>query len=206
VRNLLEVAAALLLTLGCLSRGATAPSQGVLGAEAPPVRPPGPGISGCVESPELKGYVQALEAHRRSARSAALGALGVRGEERRGVFAAAGTANALGEIHESAGQRFGVVAHVAPPFEPKALLAKQGSSLHRIDERPRAHPVPVLVCGTPACRVPSRDRTRPVRSVPARPVLVPLEPGETLGDALLVSYDFWWAQVSYDRKAECPTP
>jgi hypothetical protein len=206
VRHLLEVAAALLLTLSCVNRGVTVTSNGALGTAAQPVRPPGPGISGCVESRELKDYVQTLEAHRRAARSTALAALGVRGEERRGVFASAGTAHALGETRTASGQRFGVVAYVAPPLEPRALLAKRGSSLHRIDERARAHPVPVLVCGTQACRAPSQGRTQPVPSAPARPVLVPLEPGEALGEALQVSYDFWWAQVSYDRKAECPTP
>ncbi len=206
MQSLVALTAALLLAVSCVSGGVTTPSTSTLGTAVPPVRPPGPGISGCVESRELKEYVQALENRRRAARGTALAALGVRGEERRGVFAPPGAANALGETHTSAGQRFGVVAYVAPPFEPKALLAKQGNSLHRIDERPRAHPVPVLACGTQACRAPSQGRTQPVRSVPARPVLVPLEAGETLGNALLVSYDFWWAQVSYDRKAECPTP
>jgi hypothetical protein len=162
-----------------------------------PVPTPGPGISGCVESRELKGFVLALDSHRQASRQAALAGLGASPAERRGVFAEPGEKR-LGDTYESGGKRYGVIAHMAPHFEPVVAVAQVGSRLRRIDERPSAHPVPIIACGVNACPA-ARGA-----SVAARPVAIELAEGEELGDALAVSYEFWFARVSYDRRRECP--
>jgi hypothetical protein len=41
---------------------------------------------------------------------------------------------------------------------------------------------------------------------PVRAVAVALAPGEQLGAPLQLSYDYWWAQVSYDRAHRCAPP
>ncbi len=181
------------------SAGAAAPGS------VPPFPVPGPGISGCVESADLKAYVLALEGHRQAARGAALAAQGVERDERRGLFAAAGAPDTLESTFEAGGKRFGVVAQIAPPFQPSVSLAKQGNELHRIDERPRAHPVPIVACGTNTCKPRAADRATPSPpKAPARAVVVELAPEESLGRALGLSYDFWWADVRYDRQRPCP--
>jgi hypothetical protein len=181
---------------------ASAASGGVAGA---PVAAPHPTVTGCVESRELRAFVEALDAHRQSARRAVLAELGAEPEERRGAFGDAGMAPALDSTLEAGGRRFGVVARYAPHFEPTVSLAKTGNELHRIDERPRAHAVPVLVCGVRRCPRPSPPRSAPRgRAAEAtRPVLIELGPSEGLGAALGVAYDYWWADVSYDRAEPC---
>jgi hypothetical protein len=164
-----------------------------------PVPPPRPGILGCVESRELKDYVLALDAQRDQARRAALVALGATRDDRRGVFGAVGAA-ALDQSYEAHGKRFAVAAELAPHFEPRAALAKQGPVLRRIAERPRAHAVDVLVCGVERCASPG---ARP--RVAVRPLVVELAPGESWGGALELAYDYWWARVRYDRHQACPS-
>ncbi|MEO8182272.1 MAG: hypothetical protein ABI895_25835 [Deltaproteobacteria bacterium] len=46
--------------------------------------------------------------------------------------------------------------------------------------------------------------SRPGASGCVRALGVELGPGEELGAPLRVSYDYWWAQVSYDRRRACP--
>lgn len=163
-----------------------------------PVRAPRPGILGCVESRELRQYVLALDAHRRQARAAALAALGATPEERRGVFRAP-VGLALGAQEEADGKRYAVAAEIAPHFEPVAQLAKQGPVLRRIDERPRAHAVDVLVCGIERC-----SRAGAGQRVEARPLVIELAHGERWGGSLELSYDYWWARVRYPRRETCP--
>jgi hypothetical protein len=190
------LASALVGACAAASGGASAPNAG---REAPssPVPPPRPGILGCVESRELKDYVLALGAQRERARRAALAALDATPDDRRGVFGAAGVAP-LGQSYEADGKRLAVAAELAPHFEPRAALAKQGPVLRRIDERPRAHAVDVLVCGLERCAVPG---TKP--RVAVRPLLVELAPGESWGGSLELAYDYWWARVRYDRHETC---
>jgi len=190
-----RVAIVSLLVASCsgpATRGAASPQTPYA-----PVPVPGPGISGCVESRELKELVLALDSHRQASRQAALAALGAAPVERRGVFAEPGEKR-LGDTYESGGKRYGVITHMAPHFEPVVAVAKVGSRLRRIDERPSAHPVPLIACGVNAC-----PRSHGA-SVAARPVAIELTEGEELGDALTVSYEFWFAKVSYDKRRECP--
>jgi hypothetical protein len=147
----------------------------------------------------LKAYVQALQSERQLAGDAALAALGVRREVRPAFFAPSGVPNQLGETYVADGKRLAVVAQMATLADPRPALARRGDALLRIEERPRSHPVPVRVCGTRTCQRPARV------GVPVRPVVVELGPGEVLGDALTLSYDFWWAQVSYARERQCST-
>jgi hypothetical protein len=143
--------------------------------------------------------VQALEGRRIAARRAALSAAGASVDERRGVFGDAGAR--VGDTIVASGKRLAVVAELAPHFEPRASLAKRGSVLQRIDERPRAHPVPVLACGVQRCSKPGPSKR--VR-VPVRPLLIELAPTETWDEAALgLVYDFWWAEVSYAEREAC---
>jgi hypothetical protein len=178
------------------------------------VPPPRPGILGCVESRELKDYVLALDAQREQARRAALSALGATLDDRHGVLGSAGAAT-LDQSYEAGGKRFAVAAELvgetrprrvstdveapAPHFEPRVALAKQGPVLRRIDERPRAHAVDVLVCGIERCAVPGTKQRAAVR-----PLLVELAPGESWGGSLELAYDYWWARVRYDHHETCP--
>ncbi len=163
-----------------------------------PVPPPRPSITGCVESTELKRYVLALEQQRREARAEALAALGASSERRAG---AEGPAQAeLGTLLDISGKRYVVAAQVAAPFALEAALARIGVSLYRLEERPRAHPTPVLVCGVQRCAAPA---SAPNAAVPARPVLVELQAGEQWGGSLELGYDFWWADVRYDGSQRC---
>lgn len=204
MRRLLLPSSVLLLASSCGS-GVSSSGGAAEPGSVPPFPVPGPGISGCVESADLKAYVLSLEGHRKAARDAALAAQGVEREERRGLFADAGAPDRLESTFESGGKRFVVVAQVAPPFEPRVTLAKQGNELHRIDERPRAHPVPVVACGTNTCKPRSATHAPPSPPrTPARAVVVELAPEESLGRALGLSYDFWWADVRYDRQRPCP--
>jgi hypothetical protein len=185
---------AALLSIGCWS--AAPPKKP--GAASAPVSAPAPGAAGCVESDELRAYVSALDRERRSARDAALVASGARQVARRGVFLDPERRAKLDETLEDQGRRYAVVAHQAAPFEPELALARLGNELRRIDERPRGHGVPVLACGVRSCpRAPGGER-RPVRAI-----AVELAPGETLGAALVLAYDYWWAQVSYPKHARC---
>lgn len=156
---------------------------------------------GCVESRELKDYVLALEAHRREAQGAALAALRASSEERPGVFGEPGVSGRLDHTFEAGGKRFAVAAQQSPLFEPRVNLARQGSVVRRLDERPRAHAVDVLACGVRRCPEP-----RASARVEARPLLVELSPGETWGGALELVYDYWWAAVRYDRREACEPP
>lgn len=195
-RSLLRIAVSA-LACGCASAAAGARSSS---APPPPIEPPGPGASGCVESGELKAFVLALEARRAEARAQALERLGVVESPRSSRFAEPPAAASDG-VYESEGQRLAVVARLATSAPPLVPLAQRGQLLHPIDERPRRHPLPVRACGANACGVPVAPLLPPVRAV-----AVALAPGEELGAPLQVSYDYWWAQVSYDRARSCPPP
>lgn len=192
------------LLAACAAASGNAGAPGAVAASVPAGREatsnsvplPHPGILGCVESRELKDFVLALEAQREQARRAALAALGAAPDDRRGVF---GTAGALDQSYEADGKRFAVAAELAPNSEPRAALAKLGPVLHRIDERPRAHAVDVLVCGLERCAAPGT-----AARVAVRPLLVELAPGESWGGSLELAYDYWWARVRYDRHEACP--
>jgi len=169
----------------------------------PPVPVPLPGGSGCVESRELKAFVLALEAERQRARSAALATtlapLGAQAVEHPTLFQDGLPELRVGQTYEHDGQRYGVVAQLATTIPPRVPLVQQGNTQHPLDERPRAHPVPLLVCGGPAC---------PSTSAPSLPprrfIAVPFAATWELGPPLPLSYDFWWAQVRYDRARDCP--
>jgi len=195
------VSLALLASLGGCAAVATPPAAAGTrsGAEAP-VPPPALGILGCVESPALKQYVAALEAHRRAASDAALLALGAQRDERPAAFADPSVSARVGETYEAGGQRFAVVGQLAPRFapQPHVPLVKVGNSLRPLSERPRAHPVPIHVCGFNAC-----SAAHGVRA-PVRPVVVSLAPDESLGEPVSTSYDYWWANVSYNQRHKCP--
>jgi hypothetical protein len=171
--------------------------SGVAGPEAP-VPPPRPGITGCVESPSLKAYVQRLDAHRKQARQAALSALGASSEERQGVWAQPGAPKRLGDTFEVGGKRFAVAAQLASELEPRVSLASQAGALRRIEERPRAHAVRIVGCGTQRC-----SRRSPPAPVTVRPLAIELAPGERWGEPLGLSYDFWWADVRHATVEAC---
>jgi len=190
---LVPVAAALLVA--CVGASSAA-NRGDSAANSP-VPAPRPGVLGCVESRELKDFVLALDARRQASRRAALDALGSAPEERRGAFAVAGAA-ALDQSYEADGKRFAVAAELAPQFEPRVSLAKQGLVLRRIDERPRAHAVDVLACGLERCR-----RSSSGARIEARPLVIELASGESWGGPLALAYDYWWARVRYDRREPC---
>lgn len=154
-----------------------------------------------MESEELKAFVSSLEERRNAARDAALATLGARREVRRGIFAEPAS-RPLGEVFEQGGQRFAVVAHYTAESEPTVALALQGNAVRRLEERPRAHGVPVRACGVTPCS--GADGSAPRRAV--LPVAVELGPAETLGEVWGVTYDYWWAQVSHARRDPCPSP
>lgn len=174
---------------------ASAPDAATSSALAPPEV----GVDGCVESEELKAFVNALEARRSEARDAALTALGARREVRRGIFV--GPARKRGEVFEQGGERFGVVAEYPREPEPTVALALHGNEVRRLEERPQAHGVPVRACGVTPCRQARQNAPRR----PVLPVGVELGLGETLGEVLVVTYDYWWAQVSHVRREPCPS-
>jgi hypothetical protein len=189
--------ACLLLGVGCVATRAT-PREAMPNSEPPPpVAPPAPGLPGCLESEVLKSYVLALQADHRKARAAALQQVGAREDERPARFAGPGEPSALDQISERDGVRFAVVAQIAGALPPTATVATLGSSVHRIEERPRAHAVSLFVCGTSACPNASLEQAR------VAPLLVPLRSGETLGPPLTLSYDFWWPRVTYSQARRC---
>ena len=165
--------------------------------------PPITTVTGCVESRELKDYVLALEAARTKARERALATLGVRAEERRGRLADPG-AGALDSVVSQGEQRWAVVGMLASGFEPMASLARDGEVLRRIDERPSAHATPVLSCSERRCPPPSAPRA--TSRAEARPLLIELAPGESLGAPLTLGYDYWWADVHYASTERCAAP
>jgi len=166
-----------------------------------PVPAPGPGASGCVESRELKEFVLALEAQRRSSRAAALSALGVTERRAASEFVEVASGRGVGQTYEREGKRFAVVTQLASASAPLLPLGVQGSRVHPLDERPQAHAVPLLVCGVNSCAGSSGSRTPALP--PVRALAVELAPNEELGAPLRFSYDFWWAQVSYDQRRAC---
>ena len=181
------------LVSGCAGPGASAPG----GAQLPePLRPPGPGAGGCVESAELKAFVLALEAERARARARALERLGAVERPRQSRFVAAA---GLGDVVEEGGQRFVVVGRLATSAPPLVPLVQREQLVQLLDERPRAHPVPVIACGMKTCPAPAAPSLPPLRAL-----AVPLNAGERLGPPLQLSYDYWWAQVSYDRARSSP--
>jgi hypothetical protein len=182
--------------LGLCCAGAAAQGSSSQSPVAP-LAPPGPGAAGCVESPELKRFVLALEGERSKARAQALAQLGVVEQARLSRFVEPPAAPSEG-TSESDGQRWAVVAQLATHTPPLIPLGRRGQVLHRIEERPRAHPIALRVCGGPAC-LPRVSPSLP----PVRAVAVALGTGEQLGAPLLLSYDYWWAQVSYDRPHRC---
>jgi hypothetical protein len=200
------------VSLGCqpaasASPGAMRPGAVAAGSSGPSApAPPRPSITGCVESPELKRYVLALDARRSEARQLALAALGATPEARTAAFASEGGPLGLDHRLDAGGKRWVVAAQVAPGFAPEAALARVGGVLHRVEERPRAHATPVLACGVQRCLPPRNALPAPL---PVRSVLVELQPGERWGGGLALGYDYWWADVRYDRAEACapaPTP
>lgn len=195
----------LLLSGSCAAQhGGPAPAAPDSSEPPPPVPAPLPGGSGCVESRELKAFVLALEAERQRARTAALAAtlapLGAGAREHASVFEESVHGLQVGQVYDSNGQRYAAVAQLATALPPPVPLVQQGNTQRPLDERPRAHPVPLLVCGGPACS------SAPPSLPPRRWIAVPFAPDWQLGPPLPLSYDFWWAQVSYDRARECPAP
>jgi hypothetical protein len=166
-----------------------------------PVPAPGPGAAGCVESRELKEFVLALESQRRRSRAAALSVLGLTERQAASEFVAVASGRVVGDTYERAGKRFAVVAQLASASAPLLPLGVQGSSLHPLDERPDAHAVPLLVCGTNSCAGSAGSRAPALP--PVRPLGVELAPGEELGAPLRLSYEYWWAQVSYHHPRVC---
>jgi hypothetical protein len=168
----------------------------------PPGAPtaPRPSITGCVESAELKRYVLALDAQRSEARRSALAALGATAEVRAAELASGATTLGLDHTFEAGGKRWVVAAQVAPGFAPEARLASVGNLIHRIEERPRAFATPLLACGVRRCLPSQHTRSAPLA---VRSVLIELQPGERWAGPLVVSYDYWWADVSYDRVETC---
>jgi hypothetical protein len=144
--------------------------------------------------------VLALDGERSKARAQALAQLGVVERPRTSRFVEQPVAPSEG-MYASDGQRWAVVAQLATSTPPLVPLGQRGQVLHRIEERPRAHPIALRVCGGPACP-PSVSPSLP----PVRAVAVALAPGEQLGAPLQLSYDYWWAQVSYDRAHRCAPP
>ena len=194
----------LLLLAGACTAQLAEPTPATPTLVEPPVPPPLPGGSGCVESRELKAFVLALEADRQRARTAALAALtapGAQAVEHSSIFQDGLPELRVGQTYEHNGQRYGVVAQLATTVPPQVPLVQRGNIQHPLDERPRAHPVPLLVCGGPACPSPTA-----VSLPPRRFIAVPLARDWELGPPLPLSYDFWWAQVSYDRARDCPAP
>jgi hypothetical protein len=182
------------LVSGCARAASSASSPW---QPAPPLVVPGPGASGCVESRELKDFVLGLERARSKARAQALAQLGVVERPRQSRFAEQPAVPSDG-TYERDGQRFAVVAQLATSTPPLVPLAQREQLLHRIDERPRAHPIALRVCGVNACPPPVSPTLPPVRAL-----VVALAAGEQLGPPLPLSYDYWWAQVSYDRARSC---
>jgi hypothetical protein len=186
-----------LLVCACTPQ-ATEPAStpGSVQLPAPPLPAPGRGAAGCVESRELKQFVLALESDRRSSRATALSALGVTERQSASEFA---EARRVGETYQRDGKHFAVVAQLATASPPLLALAVQGRSVHLLDERARAHAVPLRACGVNSC---------PPSQIPVLPNLHPLAvelaSGEELGAPLRLEYDYWWAQVSYDRRRACP--
>jgi hypothetical protein len=102
--------------------------------------------------------------------------------------------------HSPSGElRSVVVAHLAVENPPPVTLARDGHVLRAVEERPRAHPVALHVCGVQPC-APARGLPRR----PVRPLGIDLAPGEALGEPLQVSYDYWWASVTYSERRSCP--
>lgn len=186
---------------GAASTASTASTASMGAASTAAPAPPRPSITGCVESRELKRYVLALDTRRDEARRAALAALGATVEQRPAVFAGGGTTLALDRTLDSAGRRWVVAAQVAPGFAPEARLARIGDVLYRLEERPRALAAPLLACGVQRCRRPRDGAAR--APLPIRSVLIELRSGERWGGALAVRYDYWWADVGYDRAEAC---
>ena len=196
----------LLLAGACTARLAEpAPATPAPAEPPPPVPAPLPGGSGCVESRELKAFVLALEADRQRARSAALTAtltpLGAQAVEHPSIFQDGLPDLHVGQTYEYNGQRYGAIAQLATTAPPRVPLVQRGNTQHPLDERPRPHPVPLLVCGGPAC-----PSSQPPSLPPRRWIAVPFAASWELGPPLPLSYDFWWAQVSYDRAHECAAP
>jgi hypothetical protein len=188
------------------SAARAAPDARPVDSASAPIAPPRPSITGCVESRELKEYVRALDAQRRDARRAALAALGATDEERQGVFGKPSGPDRLDATFDAGGRRFAVAAQLAPGSEPRTTLARQGARLRRIDERPRAHPSSVRVCGVQRCSSGQGGRRDTERPPAVRPLLIELGPGEAWGEPLELRYDYWWASVSYDRAEPCEPP
>lgn len=193
------VALAALWSAGCAAPAAPAVA---VGQPPPPVPPPITTVTGCVESRELHAYVLALDRQRALARAQAVAALGAHVEERHGRWDEPGAA-ALDGVVDDGAQRWAVVAQRVSDAEPVATLARVGQVLRRIDERPRAHPSAVLSCSEQRCAaaLPAAP-TSPARPG-VRSLSIELAPGESLGPALELAYDYWWADVRYERSARC---
>ena len=188
-----------MLWLSCASGNVTPAPRAESDAAPPPVPVPARGGSGCVESRALKGFVLALESQRQRARAAAILELGVTERAAASEFAALEPSPDVGQMYTREGKRFAVVARLASVVPPVLPFGVQGNQLRALEERPQAHAVPIFVCGENSCP------GAPPATLPAvRALGVELGPGEVLGAPLRFSYDYWWAQVSYDRRRACP--
>lgn len=189
------------LLLGCASSN-PGRAPGIAPEPPSPIPEPHPGNVGCVEPRDLKAYVLGLEADRKARREAALRRLGGEWTRRTGEYLPPGS-RALGETFESEGRARAVAAYQARNFPPETELARVGRTLHRVQERPRPHPVAIVGCGTRACPTRPQHGGATERS-PASPLAIELSPGETWGEPLALDYDFWWAQVSHHHLPDCP--
>jgi len=185
---------------------ACTPSRGPSVAEGtppPPIDPPGVGSGLCVESRDLREYVLALDAERAAARERALAAHAARVSQRRAVFLdpEPGVAASPGAERQVGGARYLLVGHFTARGEPSAEVALEGDRVRPLDERPRAHPVSLRVCGTGSC--PGETGDAPAAAGDPRPLWVELAAGERSGPPLLLEYDSFWVRPDYDRPVRC---
>lgn len=165
----------------------------------PPIPAPTAGEGGCLEG--IGDYKASLEAHQQSTRDAELAALGARRESREGFFVDDSFLGRLGTEYEAAGRRFAVVAHSDQrTARVKVELARRGKQLHLVEDHARSIPVTLTVCGVRPCPVGSGVMVR------SRAVSIELADDESLGEPLVLHYDFWWPQLGYTKSRVCPPP
>jgi len=165
----------------------------------PPVPPPAANDDGCV--PGSGDYGAQLEAHQHQVRDAELASLGGAWESREGFFIDDSFLSRVGQEYEASGRRFAVVAHSDQRTpRPKVRLARRGEQLHIVEEHARSIPVALTACGVRPCPAGSGVMVR------SRAVSIELAPDESLGEPLILHYDFWWLQLGYAKSRVCPPP
>jgi hypothetical protein len=165
----------------------------------PPIAVPALNARGCVE--QAATYSAALESHQQRVRDQAVSSAGAQWTTRTGFFLDPSTERDLGEQYSVRGRQFAVVGYSSDRSNsPQVRLAQKGNTLHVVTDRARAIPVTVHSCGMNPC-----PRGSGVR-VFSRPVAIELKQGESMGPELVLHYDFWWAQLSYEKRRRCPPP